>query len=151
MTFEEPDISVFEERKTYLLNSIRVTSFSGRSVSIPKYDFFPPYFDRHQDFDVTWVQNMPPPPQESITEVSSKSFVEKYQAKSYVDLISDEKANREVLNWLRQFKELAATQKIKSSKKKKKNKKQLAAEAAAEDGKGLKSSHMLILPGPSGC
>lgn len=150
MTFTDNDISELETRKSYLLNSLRVTSFSGESIRIPKYDIFPPYFDRQQEFNITWESSLPPP-KIDIPEGSTKSFVEKYRAKSYVDLISDEKANRDVLNWLRQFKESSAVQKIKESKKKRKNKKQIAAEVAAEDGKGLKTSHILIIAGPPGC
>lgn len=150
MTFQENDISELETRKTYLLNSIRATSFSGQPIKIPKYDVFPPYFDRHQDFDVSWVECLPKT-EINIPEGLTKSFVDKYKARSYVDLISDERANREVLNWLRQYKEAPLIQKVKESKKKRKNKKQIAAEVAAEDGKGIKSSHILILTGPPGC
>lgn len=149
MTFDEEDISGLETRKTFLRNLIGVTSFSGKQISIPKYDFFPPYFERPYNFDVSWVESSQES-QTTIPEGNIKSFIDKYKPKSYVDLISEEKANREVLNWLRQFKSSESLRKPKGSKKKRKSRKQEAAETAAEDGKGLRTSHVLILAGPPG-
>lgn len=149
MTFEEELLSPLQPKKTYLLNSIKVTSFSGKSITIPKYDIFPPYFPPQKEYHLTWSE--PPKFDElSIPEDSVKSFADKYNAKSYGQLLSDEKANRQVLNWLQKFQENKKFQKIKSSKKKK-NKKNSADEVSAEDGKVMRSSHILIISGPSGC
>ncbi|OHS96770.1 ATPase, AAA family protein [Tritrichomonas foetus] len=149
MAFQEEDLSIYNQRRTHLLNSLRATSFSGRQITVPKYDYMPPYFERTPEYNVTWNEN-PPLDDIVLKESNAKSFIEKYSAKSYSDLLSDEKANREVLNWLRQFKQPGKKKKEKEFRKRSSRKREAAA-AAAEDGKSKKFSHILILSGPSGC
>ena len=150
MTLQEDDLFEFQQRRHSYLSSFVATSYSGRQVTLPKYDFMPPYFDRTPEYNVTWSAN--PPLDESILKDSStKSFVEKYAAKKYSDLLSDERANREVLNWLRQFKDGSFTKKKADNRKKKNNKKKVAMAAAEDEGKGINTSHILIIAGPPGC
>lgn len=135
---EEPKI----EKKSFLLNSIRVTSFSGKSVSIPIYDSLPPYFDRISHFDVTWIHNSPLK-EIKYDNLSSTPYVDKYTAKSYSDLISNEKVNKQVLNWLRTFQKRKP--KDLQNNKKRKNKIQ------NDEENSVTNSHIMMISGPPGC
>jgi hypothetical protein len=88
--------------RAFLLKSLRATSFHGRQITIPMYDSIPPYFDRWLKFDVTWIDNptLNDLPNDALWEMP---FSEKYLARQYGDLISDEPMNRAVLDWVRYF------------------------------------------------
>ncbi|KAH0789388.1 chromosome transmission fidelity protein 18 [Histomonas meleagridis] len=130
------------KRKTYLLNSIRATTFSGKSIIIPKYDSLPPYFERLSHYDVTWVNN-PPFDEINIDKISDIPYVDKYYAKSYSDLISHEKVNKQVLNWLRCFQKRTVPKPTKKGRKRR--------NAKNNDEPSVESSHILLLSGPPGC
>lgn len=137
MDLDEPDS---DPPRGSLLKQMRVTSFSGRDVTIPMFTQMPPYFDRPMRFDVKWVPNVPlENPKADVT--TSTPLAEKYAARQYGDLISDEQSNRLVLDWLRNVK--SGKSLIQSTKKKWKKRGEEAT-AAAE------LSHILLLAGPPG-
>lgn len=130
------------KKKSFLLNSVRVTSFSGKSISVPIYDSLPPYFDRTSHFDVNWIQNTPLK-DIKFENISDIPYVDKYAAKSYSDLISNEKVNKQVLNWLRTFQKRKP--KDPQNNKKRKNSKQ------NDEENTVSNSHIMMISGPAGC
>jgi chromosome transmission fidelity protein 18 len=144
--FFDDDTEEDDRPRTFLLRSIRATSFHGRHFTIPMYDSLPPYFDRPLKFDVTWIENLPTTdiPTNSISQIP---LVDKYVARGYGDLISDEAANRTVLDWMRYFQQV----KPPSSRKKKRLRAKRPEDAVpASQERVVTRSNILLLAGPSG-
>jgi len=141
-----PDINVVKKRK-YIMKTVPLINSKGEKLSIPQYECFPKYIEHETSFV---VKRMEPTPisQLEIKNVDKKPLEEKYYPKSYQELISDEKSNRSVLDWLRFFQnKKGALSKPKRIKKLSdaKNKKGQIEENIVE------KSHILLLSGPSGC
>ena len=141
--FDE-DFDVPIRPRTTLLKTLRATTASGRQISIPMYDRMPPYFDRPIKFDVHWAPRIPLD-DTPLGESTSVPLVDKYTARQYGDLVSDEQSNRRVLDWLRRFKKFrpSKAQKKKHNKQTKLNK--------YGDEEAVEASHVLMLSGPPGC
>ena len=123
-----------------------ITTFSGKKLSIPTYDCLPKYFERYGEFNV----KIPEPQEIKHIEPSyetQKNLIESYKPKDYMDLMSDERCNRQVLDWLRHF------QKMKTPKKMSKRARRLQdLEKATPNGQPKQNfSHILLLSGPPGC
>jgi len=97
------DEDVADTPRGSILRQTRMTTLQGRQVTLPMYPHMPPYFDRPLRLDVRWIPN---PPLDDIPadSLSGPPLSERYAARQYGDLVSDERANRAVLDWLRRFK-----------------------------------------------
>ena len=122
-----------------------VTTFDGKKLSIPTYDCLPKYFERYGDFNIKIPEPKETKPSEPIFE-KRKNLVEAYKPKSYMDLMSDEKCNRQVLEWMRHFQAAKAT-----SAKKSKRARKLKEMKEMPNGQPKNNySHILLLAGPPG-
>ena len=138
--FDE-DFDVPIRPRTTLFKTLHATTASGRQISIPMYDRMPPYFDRPMKFDVQWAPRTPLD-DEPISTGPTVPLVDKYVARQYGDLVSDEQSNRRVLDWLRRFSGQKTT-KSKHNRRTKINK--------HGDEEVVETSHVLMLSGPPGC
>lgn len=129
----------------YNVKAIPITTFSGERVSIPKYDCFPKYIERFEKIDMKIPELIPPKPIEEIN-VSETNLINEYTPKTYTDLISDERTNRQVLEWMRHF------QNAKSERKKPKRTKKLVdlTKNSKFEQPTIQLSHILLLAGPPG-
>jgi chromosome transmission fidelity protein 18 len=143
--FFDDDNEDADRPRTFLLQSVRATSFHGRHLTIPAYDSLPPYFNRPLHFDVTWIEN-PPPPDIPLDSISDIPLVDKYVAHTYSELVSDEIANRTVLDWMRYFQQ----SKLTSGRKKKRSRAKRPEEAGTATDPVVTRSNILLLSGPPG-
>lgn len=144
------DIDPDDERPhTMLAKSLLATSFKGRRVPIYMFTTAPRFFERQIEYDVNWIESAPSPSIVIDNRISKESYDVKYQPTKYSQLISAEKANRDVLNWLRYFE----TKKSIKEKKKRQIKRlsTLSNVDNSQDGTIVPHSHILIITGPPGC
>lgn len=132
-------------QRSYLLKSMDITTYSGEKISVPKYERFPPYFERFGTFDVKKKEQKPFQELE-VKYSDDKPLLSKYTPKTYRELISDESCNKQVMGWLRHFQTMKVEKKSKKSRRAKK-----LSELKANEEPTVKMSHILLLAGPPGC
>lgn len=87
--------------------------------------------------------------------VNEELWVDKYRPRSYVELLSDETVNRELLHWLKLWDKIVFNRNVKKIKKTKLmqfgKKKDVEDEEVEEvDGKGYPIKRIALLSGPPG-
>lgn len=94
-------------------------------------------------------------PQQTSNIVNDELWVDRYRPRSYIELLSDETVNRELLHWLKLWDKIVFNRNIDKIKKKTKisqfgNKKDEEDEVEEVDGKGYPIKRIALLSGPPG-
>ena len=154
-SFDDDLPDILPKKRTAPMRYIRATNLKGEDVSIPILDQLPSYVDFAPIPKETPFIPVQPPEEHIDHTLNGKTFpvplFEKYAPKRYQDLISDEKSNRDVLNWLRRFSQNTMKTTKKTKKTQRISKKKKAEVIAADAGPiATSTSNVLILSGPSG-
>lgn len=140
-TIEKTEVS-----NSYSVRAVPLTTFSGERISIPKYECFPKYIERFEKIDMKIPELPTFTPLEEL-HISERNLINEYTPKMYTDLLSDEKSNRLVLDWMRHFQNSHKDEhKVKKVKKLADLQKNVKFEQPV-----IQHSHILLLAGPPGC